>query len=113
MKGPEMKAFNTYIRRNEITTQYGIAFETQTECNEFVAKFPKYVNVKNTTITGMIRAYTNASSDTLPMASFRVDLSKNELTGEANETGVKRLAKFHEICDIDAIETTGIWKAVA
>ena len=108
-----MKAFSTYIRRNEIITSYGVAFETQAECDKFVAKFPKYVNVKNVTITGMIRSYTNAPAETLPMASFRVDLSKSEVTGEANETGVKRLVKFHEICDLDAIETTGIWKAVA
>jgi len=108
-----MKAFWVSARSNEIIADYGVAFETQAECDEFVAKFPKYVNVKNTTITGMTRGCTNAPSDKLPFASFRVDLSKNEVTGEANETGVKRLAKFREICDIDSIEITGIWKAVA
>ena len=107
-----MKAFWVGNQSGEIYTQYSIAFETEAERNEFVAKFPKYVNVKSVSISGMARGCTNAPADKLPMARFIVDLSKNEVTGEANETGVKRLAKFREICDIDAIEITGIWKAV-
>jgi hypothetical protein len=98
-----MKAFKVSKIENQEFAQYSIVFETETELSEFVSKFPKYVKVYSSTISGMLM-YSNAPQDAMPIASFEVSLSPDKVTGEANESGIKRLAKFRQIVDIDAIE---------
>lgn len=99
-----MKAYKLYRIEEETWKQYSIIFETEAELSEFVAKFPKFVKVQATTIKGMDRSEEDPIGRTMPMASFEVKLVSNSATGEYNETGLKRLAKFHEIVDLDAIK---------
>ena len=103
-----MKAFKVSKIENQEFAQYSIVFETETELSEFVSKFPKYVKVYSTIISGMSRHYLNAPQDAMPRASFEVSLSPDKVTGEANESGIKRLAKFRQIVDIDAIEESAV-----
>jgi len=107
-KGNKMKAFKVSKIENQEFAQYSIVFETETELSEFVSKFPKYVKVYSTIISGMSRHYLNAPQDAMPRASFEVSLSPDKVTGEANESGIKRLAKFRQIVDIDAIEESAV-----
>jgi len=106
-KGNKMKAFTVSKIENEEFAQYNIVFETETELSEFVSQFPKYVKVYSSTISGMLM-YSNAPQDRMPIASFEVSLSPDKVTGEANESGIKRLAKFHQIVNIDAIEVSAV-----
>jgi len=103
-----MQAFKLFKIENDEFAKYSIVFETETELSEFVSKFPKYVKVYSTIISGMSRHYLNAPQDQMPMASFEVSLSPDNVTGEANESGIKRLAKFHELVNIKAIEESRV-----
>jgi len=99
-----MKAYDVYKIEEETWKKYSIIFETEAELSEFVAKFPKFVKVLATTVNGMDRSEDNPTGRQMPMASFEVKLVSNNATGEFNETGLKRLSKFHEIVDLDAIK---------
>lgn len=60
----------------------GVEVETQEQAKEIAAKFPKYVKVK-------VSRYN--------YVSFYVQFASSGVTGEHNETGIKRLTKFLEI----------------
>ena len=103
-----MQAFKIYKKETDQWVSYGIVFETESELTDFVAKFPKYVQVKADSLGPMKQKFSNATLDRMPMADFEVFLMPNGSTGEVNETGMKRLAKFREIVDINSIEETAI-----
>ena len=57
-------------------------FDSEEDSKRFAEKFPKYVKVKPCIMSGVDAIYY--------MADFRVS-SLNDVTGEVNETGLKRL----------------------
>ena len=107
-EGAKMQAFKVFNQGNEQYIRTTIAFTTEAEQVAFIAKFPKYVKVLASTITGMDHGFSNAPSNTMPTASFTVNLIPNQATGEVNETGLKRVAKFREIVTISEIVETNV-----
>lgn len=68
---------------------------TEEQAIEIAAKFPKFVNIKVFNIGNVEGVAIN----------IRADFSTNKVTGEKNETSVKRVRKFLEICDSNGLET--------
>lgn len=97
-----MQVYKIFKRENASFVDYGIWFNTDEELDNFVAKFPKYVRVIKT------RGFDQTRQGGYPVATFVVDLESNAKAGEVNEAGLKRLAKFREIADLDSIVETGV-----
>lgn len=73
---------STYFKDKPSSFSAGFQAETQEQAKEIAAKFPKYVKVK-------VSRYN--------YVSFHVLFASSGVTGEQNETGIKRLSKFLEI----------------
>lgn len=97
-----MQVYKIFKKENSSFVDYSIWFNTDEELDNFVAKFPKYVRIIKT------RGFDQTRQGGYPIAAFVVDLESNGIAGEVNETGLKRLAKFREIADLDSMVETGV-----
>ena len=75
-------------------------FETSEDCNNFVNLFPKSTKVFATSLSGL----TDGVYTTRPMASFGVNFNSTGVTGDINETGLKRLQKFLTVANANGYE---------
>jgi hypothetical protein len=74
---------------NEAVYEAHVVFENEFDRDEFVAQFPKWVNVYPNILWN--------NNDPKPIAVFRAVLSANRVVGEVNEAGLKRVAKFKDV----------------
>jgi hypothetical protein len=86
---------NLQITENESIFEASAIFTNEADRNDFIAQFPKSVGVYGTTL------YT-LENEIKPIACIRVVLSANKVSGEVNETGLKRIAKFKQIAKVGA-----------
>lgn len=81
---------NVKIQENESVFDVTAVFDNEVERDEFVAQFPKWVGVKSTQLYSV-------NQGAKPIAFFQVWLMKTNVTGEVNEAGLKRIAKFKDV----------------
>jgi hypothetical protein len=74
---------------NEAVYEVNAVFENEFDRDEFVAQFPKWVNVYPAVLWD--------NNEAKPMAKFRAVLVANNRVGEVNEAGLKRVAKFKDV----------------
>ena len=79
------------IQQSEYSYEAYAIFEQAEERDAFIAKFPKSLKLWATTLYD--------DGNYLPIARFQVVLQATATTGEVNETGLKRLAKFQELLE--------------
>ena len=85
MKVVEMKVWD-YEEIYEVTA----VFENEFDRDEFIAQFPKWVNVYPSVLW-------SSNEAVKPIAQFRAVLSADKVVGEVNEAGLKRIAKFKDV----------------
>jgi hypothetical protein len=66
-------------------------FATEAEAAAEVARFPKFVKVKQG------KQYLGGGPGSVPFVTIRISLHSGKVTGAANETGVKRIKRFLQI----------------
>ena len=86
---------NIRINKSEGFYQATAIFDTESERDAFIGNFPKFVKV----VPNVLSSLVDGKSQVKPIAYFQVALSATALTGNANETGIKRIAKFEEILE--------------
>lgn len=78
-----------------------VGFENETAAQEFINLFPKYVKLNTGTITTSDGGFKERGiMEIAPNKAIYVDfkiMQRNSVTGDLNETGIKRLKKFVEI----------------
>ena len=80
---------NVKVWDNERVYQAIVEFENEFDRDEFVAQFPKWVDVYPNVLWN--------NNDPKPIACFRAVLSANKRVGEVNEAGLKRVARFKDV----------------
>ena len=86
----------------EDTNSLGFTFDTTEAAEEFAANFPKYCKVK----LGRISSHADRKIVSHPHATLSFRNDSNGVTGEKNETAIKRKNKIREILDALNIDIT-------
>jgi hypothetical protein len=77
-----------------------VTFEEDADRDAFIASAPKSVGLRASTISNP------SEGTTKPLARFSVKFAADRVTGEINETGLRRTVRFGQVLAASAIPVT-------